>query len=147
MNFLCLGHRKLLSQQYKHQQQSLWQEWMTKASLHYEFQQWSQAASYFGCAFELSCITLAKDYQQKEQLENNLTLAAIYLVNCFEHLKEYQKAELFNNECQQILLSYWSKNTDTKGCGICLNALIKKPQQAVFLQQFSQLVSFQQAPL
>ena len=62
------------------------------------------------------------------------------------NMQEYQKAALCSSECEQILLSYWSKHTQTKDCGICLNALFKKPQQAVFLQQFSQAVNFQQAP-
>lgn len=140
MNFLCPGHLKQLASLNPENIDALWAQWMNTAALHYEFQQWQQAASYIGCALELKCMALTNLKGEEQNNIRQLTLASIHLINCFEHLHEWHKAELCNDISQQILLKNWSKHSSQPDYGICLKTLMNKNLHPVFFKHYSHTI-------
>lgn len=110
MNFLCPRHRRQLALQSLDEQQLLCSQWINKAALHYEMEQWHDAASFMGCAFELSCLSLGKDEGKTAEKVRYIALTAVYLVSCFRHLRQADKAEQVLDFALQLLLRQWPKH-------------------------------------
>lgn len=137
MNFLCRGHRKQLALLPNNNKSHLWFEWMDKATLHMEFEQWPQAASYFGCAFELSCLALANNNDDADNHNHQLMISTLYLIHCLEQMQEHSKAALCAELSQQILLKHWSKQPEVHSFAHCLRTLMNTAQHATIVQHFS----------
>ena len=129
MYFLCPAHRKQLALLNNTEKDQLWFEWMNKASIHIEFEQWPQAAAYSGCAFELSCLAIANDQQQGEFQQQHMTFANILLIHCFEQLNNLDKAKIYRELAQQILLKHWGKHPHDHDFAECLKILMHNKMQ------------------
>lgn len=128
MNFLCSRHRRHLALQPLEQQQALCSQWINKAALYYEMEQWHDAASFMGCAFELSCLSLGRNEGIASDKVRYISLTGVYLVSCFRHLKRAEKAEQVLDFALQLLLRQWPKHAQCQAFAESIKSLSAERQ-------------------
>ncbi|NRB41014.1 MAG: hypothetical protein HRU20_21510 [Pseudomonadales bacterium] len=112
MNFLCPKHQYELAQLSSDEMLKKWSEWMTNATFYLDLQQWRDAASYMGCAFELSCLALINNKGSVSVSAKNMTLSAVGLSHCLLQLQAFDKNEQLITMAQHQLLRAWPRYSD-----------------------------------
>lgn len=135
MHFLCIGHRKQLALQTNDKLHQLWWNWINQGAMYYDLEQWSEAVAYIGCAFDLSCLILAKNTANINNSATHITLSAIYLSNSFTQVHESNKADLTLTLGANILKAYDEHLHNQQTLSKCIDTLCNPIRQADFFHE------------
>ena len=139
MHFLCLTHRCELIQKPEAELQSLWFEWMNTASLHYDLEQWRDAVSYAGCAFDLSVLYVKRcPAEAKIHAAKQLCLAAIYLSDSLKKVGQNGKADYALVIAKQTLEADQSKQS-SEDFNECLSTVADRQKHQRFFHHHANL--------
>ena len=119
MNFLCPKHRMELIQLSEDKISDRWLEWMTKAAHLYQEKDWRKAASFAGCAMDLTSSALLRQDVNSRNLATHATLASIYTINLLQHQREVKSAEIFCDVfCQRMQIATYATDAEdwAKSC-------------------------------
>lgn len=141
LSYLCATHRQWLFDDFERAEQH-WLQWIERGIQAYEQQQYHEAVSFLGCAFEISDYLLRHAWPDVEVSVSHYTYSNICLARAYEQIGEQETRRYLMAEADRRLADFYPDLSSYNHLARCKQSLKARADSAYWVhQQLQQLMA------
>ena len=134
LSYLCATHRQWLFDDFERAEQH-WLQWIERGIQSYEQQNYREAVSFLGCAFEISDHLLSHSWPDIEAAVSHYTYSNICLARAYDQINEQQTRHYLSAEADRRLADFYPESTSYKHLARCKQSLKARADSAYWVNQ------------
>lgn len=134
LQYLCAKHRQWLFEDFDRAEQH-WLQWIERGIQAYEQQDYRNAVTFLGCAFEISNHLLSQSWPDIEVTVSRYTYSNICLARAYEQIGEHQTRHYLLAEADRRLADFYPEPASYNHLARCKQSLKARADSAYWVNQ------------